>query len=204
MVKVSASILSKNFSQASVDAVKSADLLQLDVMDGEFVPQKTPWADTMDFLETDLPKDIHLMVMNPEEHIDDFIDAGASRIAFHFEATDNPESVIGLICARGISVGIAINPNTPVEKIFHLLDEIDFVLLMTVTPGASGQGFKKSVLDKIRLIKKRRPDLEVEVDGGINEKTAKLAVDAGADIVVSDSYINADPEFRIKLLQKIK
>ncbi|MFH1589617.1 MAG: ribulose-phosphate 3-epimerase [archaeon] len=204
MVKVSASILSKNFSQEAVDSVKSADYLQLDIMDGEFVPQTTPWADAIDFLETNLPKEVHLMVMNPEEHVDDFIDAGADRIAFHIEATQNPEAVIGMIHVRGVKAGIAINPSTSVETIFPFLEEIEFVIVMSVEPGASGQNFKKSALEKIKVIKRRNPGVEVEIDGGIDDETARLAVDAGADIVVSDSFLQkGDPEKQIAILHSI-
>ncbi|MFH1770239.1 MAG: ribulose-phosphate 3-epimerase [archaeon] len=203
MVKVSASVLSRNFSQEAVDAVKSADMLQLDIMDGEFVPHRTIWADSIDFIKTDLIKDVHLMIMRPEEHVEDFMDSGADRIAFHVEATDVPQAVIGLIQGRGIKAGIAINPETPLENILPFLEEVDFVLVMTVNPGASGGGFIDEALNKVRLIRKNFPNLEIEVDGGIDSETAKLAVNAGADIVVSDTYINVDPEERIRILKDI-
>lgn len=204
MVLVSASVLAENCSQDAVDSVKSADMLHLDILDGKFVPGKTIWADTVALIKTDLPKRVHLMTMNPEEHVQDFIDAEVDGISFHIEATEVPEAVIGLIKQGGVKAGIAIGVDTPVEKIFPYLEEVDFVLVMPIRPGASGRGFEKSSLDKIRVIKNKFPDVEIVVDGGINNETGKLVVDAGADIIISDSYIhNGNPEERIRILKNI-
>ncbi|MBU0471161.1 MAG: ribulose-phosphate 3-epimerase [Nanoarchaeota archaeon] len=204
MAKVSASVLSENFSQEAVDEVSSADFLQLDVMDGLFVPNKTIWADTVNLIKTSLPKDVHLMIIDPEEFVQEFIDAGADRIAFHIEATEYPESVIGQIQGAGLKAGIALSIETPVKKIFPFLENIDYVIVMPIIPGASGQKFDKRVLEKIKAIRAKNPDIEIEVDGGIDGKTGKLVVEAGADILVADSFIHSgDAKERIKILKNI-
>ncbi|NQU98462.1 ribulose-phosphate 3-epimerase [Candidatus Woesearchaeota archaeon] len=204
MAKVSVSILNENFTQEAVDSVKSADMIHFDIIDGRFVPDKTVWADVVDLLRTDLPKDVHLMTVNPEEHVDEFLDAGADRISFHIEATDCPESIIGLIHAKGVKAGIAIKPSTDLEAISRFLKDVEFVLVMSVEPGASGQGFIESIIDKIKDIKKRFPNLEIEVDGGIDDKTGKQVIEAGANILVSDSYIHeGNSKEKIDVLKKI-
>jgi len=202
-IKVAPSILADNFTQEAVDKVKSADLIHIDIMDGEFVPTKTVWADLVAELETDLPKDVHLMIMNPEEYIDEFIDAGADSISFHIEATDVPEAVIGLIQSKGVKAGIVINPETSVEKIMPFLEEVDFVLVMSVNPGKGGQSFIEKTLDKVKFIREKFPNLDIEVDGGIDGETAKLAVKAGVNILVSGTYIySGDTEKKIRELRK--
>ncbi|MBU0666465.1 MAG: ribulose-phosphate 3-epimerase [Nanoarchaeota archaeon] len=204
MVKVSASVLAEGFSQEAVDAVNSADMLQLDIMDGEFVPHKTIGSKEVAELVTDLPKDVHLMILNPEEYVEEFIEAGADRISFHLEATNCPEAIIGLVHASGIKVGIALSIETPLVDIIPYIRDIDFVNIMPIKPGASGQEFDMAVLDKIKFIKQKFPNLEIEVDGGINHETAFLVVEAGADILVSDTFIfSGDTEERIRLLQNL-
>ncbi|MBU1201726.1 MAG: ribulose-phosphate 3-epimerase [Nanoarchaeota archaeon] len=202
MVKISVSILAANFSQEAIDRASSADMIHFDVMDGEFVPKKTIWSDEVAELKTTLIKDVHLMIENPEEYVEEFIDAGAERIAFHVEATDNPEAVIGLIQSKGIKAGITLNPETPIEKIVDFLDSVDFVLIMSVRPGEGGQSFMNESLEKIKMIKKAYPKLEIEIDGGINAETAKLAKEAGVDTLVVGTFIfSGEPKERIRELR---
>lgn len=203
-IKIAPSIMAGNFSQEAVDSVKTADLIHIDIMDGEFVPNKTIWYEQVEELETDLPKDVHLMIMNPEEVVDEFIDAGAGRISFHIEATENPEAVIGLVQHRGVEVGIALNPETSADKVMPFLEDVDFVLVMSVHPGKGGQEFIEDVLPKIELIRSKFPNLDIAVDGGINADTAKGVVEAGANILISGSYLfSENVEERISKLKQL-
>ncbi|MFC2135643.1 ribulose-phosphate 3-epimerase [Bacteroidota bacterium] len=191
-IKISASIMAENFTQESVDRAKSADFIHFDIMNGTFVPQQSIWSELVDKLETELPKDVHLMIDNPEEYVDEFIDAGASRVAFHAEATDVPESVIGLIHLKNAEAGLAINPESDLKKLFPLIEEVDYVLIMSVNPGKGGQKFIDDVLKKVIVIRDKFPDLDIAIDGGIDNVTAKKAVDAGANILVTGTYIFSD------------
>ncbi|MBC8495581.1 ribulose-phosphate 3-epimerase [archaeon] len=204
MVKISASLLEEGFFQDVVDKVKSADMIHFDVMDGEFVPRKTIWTEEVASVDTKLLKDVHLMVLQPEDFIQDFIDAGADMISFHIEATDVPEAIIGMIQHQSVKAGITIKPKTDVSEIVRFLPDIDFVLIMSVEPGLGGQSFIKDSLEKVRFIRKNYPDLDIEIDGGINEETAKLAVKAGVTILVSGTYLFKDPENRINLLKNME
>jgi len=189
MTKISASLLAGNFSQEAADRVHVADMLHFDIMDGEFVPEKTIWSHEVAHISTPLIKEVHLMIQNPEEYIDEFADAGAERISFHIEATNAPQAVIGLIQNKGIKVGITINPSTPIADILDFIEEIDYVLVMSVIPGKGGQKFMPEAIEKIRRLKKHYPKLEIEVDGGINAETGAQCVKAGADILVVGTYI---------------
>ena len=202
-VKISVSIMAGNFTQDAVDRVASADMIHIDVMDGEFVPNKSVWAEFISELDTELIKEVHLMIMNPEEYVEEFITAGADRISFHIEATDVPESIIGTLQAAGVKAGITINPETAIEEIDDLLGEVDYVLVMSVHPGKGGQSFITEVLDKVKYIKLKQPNLEVEIDGGIDGKTAKKVIKAGVDILVSGTFIySGDSKKNIRELRK--
>jgi len=204
MVKVAASILAANFSQQGADLVKNADIVHIDVMDGEFVSQKTVWTEVVIGLETNLPKDVHLMVMNPEEYVEEFIDAGAAMVSFHIESTDVPEAVIGLIQAKGAKAGITLKPGTHIDMIKPYLDSVDFVLVMSVEPGKGGQGFKEEALQKVIFLRNNYPNLDIEIDGGINEETAKKAIDVGANILVVGTYLfTGTPEEQISKLKNL-
>ena len=180
------------------------EMIQIDIMDGKFV-QNTTWGTPDEILELHLPVlfEVHLMVENPEEVVGDWVRVGAHRIIFHIEATKNPGLVIEKIRPFGREVGIAINPETPIAALSEWLHLIDYVLVMGVTPGASGQKFQSKVLAKIREIKKIRPGLKVGVDGGVNFDTAKEIAAAGADAINAASAIfeYPDPEEAIKILQ---
>ncbi len=204
MTKISASILSEDFSQEAVDSANNADMIHFDIMDGDYVPQTTVGSEVVEELETDLPKDVHLMVQNPEEFIDEYANAGASRISFHIEATSSPEAVIGMIHARGLKAGIALEPATSIADIIDYIEEIDFLLIMCVKAGMGGQKFKGEILEKIRRIRRHYPNLEIEVDGGINEQIGAAVVKAGANVLVSGTYIFSDEAAKnIKKLQDL-
>jgi ribulose-phosphate 3-epimerase len=193
-ILIAPSILSANFGKlneeiASVD--RCADLIHCDVMDGCFVPNITFGNEVIKCIKSSKPLDIHLMIANPEKHIGTFASCNEkiSMVSFHLEATKKPAKIIKLVKDRGIRAGIAIKPKTPLTRIFPFLSELDFVLIMTVEPGFGGQKFIQSTLPKVEKLRKLAPDLDIEVDGGINAETAKLAVKAGANILVSGSYI---------------
>jgi len=189
MIRVSVSLMAGDFSQDAADKVHEAELLHFDVMDGEFVPKKTIGAEDVARIATPSIKEVHLMVQNPEEYIDDFADAGAERISFHVEATQSPAAVIGLIHNRGLQAGITLNPSTSIADIVDFIEEIDYVLIMSVLPGKGGQEFMPEALEKIRRLRKHYPDLEIEVDGGINAITGAECVNAGANTLVAGTFI---------------
>jgi len=192
---VTASILSADLGrlQAEVDSLKGvADWIQVDVMDGHFVPNLTFGAPVLKSLKTSLPLDIHLMVTNPADRVKEFLDVGAKHITFHAEAvlkTEDRKTLIAAIRKGGATAGIAINPATDVDTILDVLDDIDLVLVMSVVPGFSGQSFMDGVLKKVEWIRGKKPDLMIQMDGGIDEKTAPLCRKAGADNLVSASYL---------------
>ncbi|MEK6949825.1 MAG: ribulose-phosphate 3-epimerase [Nanoarchaeota archaeon] len=171
-----------------------SDLLQVDVMDNLFVPNITPQAELLKKFNTKVPLDIHLMVKEPsEEYIKTFINANKilkiNNITIHYEACGNLEKTLNFIKKNNIIPCIAINPKTPLEKIKKFLDKVDMVLIMTVEPGFSGQKFIEDCMEKVKELRKLKPSLDIEVDGGINDKTASIAVKAGANVLVVSSFI---------------
>ncbi|MFY4774416.1 ribulose-phosphate 3-epimerase [Metabacillus sp. RGM 3146] len=204
MVKIAPSILSADFSKLAdeIRDVESggADYIHVDVMDGHFVPNITIGPLIVEAIRpiTKLPLDVHLMIENPDHYIPAFAKAGADIITVHAEASPHLHRTIQLIKSHGIKAGVVLNPATPAEHIQHVLEDIDMVLLMTVNPGFGGQKFIRSVLPKIQqvseMIKKNQLSVEIEVDGGINEATAKLCTDAGANVLVAGSAIYGNPD----------
>ncbi len=191
---ITASILSADLShlQDEVDGVSSADWIQVDVMDGHFVPNLSFGAPVMRCVKTTLPLDIHLMVSNPADRLQEFVDLKPKNITFHAEAvTTTPErtALIDRIHAAGMMAGIALNPDTPLSTIDDVFEAIDLLLVMSVHPGFSGQSFIPAVLEKVREARKKRPDLMIQMDGGINTNTASLAKEAGANNLVAASAI---------------
>ena len=181
----------KEFQEKIKKIAPYADTVQIDIMDGAFVPNTT-WADAdiIEHLHSPMKFEAHLMVENPEHGtIEKWAKAGAFRIIFHIEATRQPEECIGQIKKFKREVGIAINPKTPVEKIKKLLPKIDYVLVMGVTPGFSGQKFQSIALQKIKQIHRLAPKVTISVDGGVDKNTAKKLYAAGADALCSASSI---------------
>jgi ribulose-phosphate 3-epimerase len=191
-IKIAPSILSADFGKlneeiASVEPY--SDLLHVDVMDGHFVPNITIGPPIVKCIKTSLPLDCHLMIDNPDDFIEAFVKAGADNITIHQETCPHLNRSIQKIKALGVKAGVSINPATPIEMIEEELEDVDLVLIMSVNPGFGGQEFIESSLGKIAALRELVPDLDIQVDGGINAETAKLCVEAGANILVAGSYI---------------
>lgn len=199
MIKIAPSILSADFSRLGEeikDVEKGgADYIHVDVMDGHFVPNITIGPLIVEAIRpiTSLPLDVHLMIENPDQYIPTFAKAGADIITVHVETCPHLHRTIQLIKSQGIKAGVVLNPHTPVSMIEHVLEDIDMVLLMTVNPGFGGQKFIHSVLPKIKqvadMVHERNLQVEIEVDGGVNVETAKLCVEAGANVLVAGSAV---------------
>lgn len=197
MAIVAPSILSANFAYLlqEVQEVYSygAQYLHIDVMDGHFVPNITLGPTVFKHLRPHIPMvfDVHLMITNPQKYIKDFVQAGADVITFHFEVVSNIKEVIELIKSYNIKAGLSIKPHTDVRVLEPYLGDLDLILVMSVEPGFGGQKFMPIALDKIRYLKTRQQEFRylIEVDGGINQETGKMCVEAGADILVAGNYI---------------
>lgn len=174
-----------------------AKIVHLDVMDGQFVPPITFGDAYVKSLRSVAPSalfEAHLMTLTPERHFDAFIEAGCGRIIFHSEVAPHAHRLIQQLKQAGVEAGIAINPGTPVEAVLPMLGDVDLVLAMTVNPGWGGQAFIESTLDKIRRIRALRPDVLIEVDGGIDPRTLPIVCDAGANVFVVGSYLAKAPD----------
>lgn len=198
MLKIAPSILSADFSKLGdeiKDVEKDVDYIHVDVMDGHFVPNITIGPLIVESIRpiTQLPLDVHLMIENPEQYVPAFAKAGADIISVHQEATPHLHRVIQQIKNEGVKPGVVINPATPVESIMPILGDVDLVLVMTVNPGFGGQSFIESTLSKIKQLKELKQQYnyhyEIEVDGGVKPETAKVCVDAGAEVLVAGSAI---------------
>ncbi|MBL6664424.1 MAG: ribulose-phosphate 3-epimerase [Rickettsiales bacterium] len=199
MIKISPSILSADFSKLGEEIQEidnaGADYIHIDVMDGSFVPNMTIGNEVVKSIRkcSNLTFDVHLMIDNPEKHIDNFAAAGSDIITIHLESTNKLQETISLIKSHNKKVGISIKPQTHEDSLDPIINQIDLILVMTVNPGFGGQKFMDSQLEKIRnirhKIKKSGQNIELEVDGGINKETAKLVIEAGADVLVAGSYI---------------
>ncbi|MCD6453240.1 MAG: ribulose-phosphate 3-epimerase [Dehalococcoidales bacterium] len=198
-VKLAPSILSADFSclgEQVAEATKAgADYIHIDVMDGHFVPKITIGAPVVAAIRrwTHLPLDVHLMVESPQPQIKQFVDAGADIITVHIEADPDVSGLVREIKRRGVRVGVALNPVTPIRAVSKILAELDLVLVMTVNPGSAGQPFIEGMLDKIACLRaeldKQKLAAELEVDGGINTRTASRVVEAGARVLVTGAAV---------------
>ena len=214
MVKIAPSILSADFGKLADEIrriEKYVDMLHIDVMDGHFVPNITFGPPVIRSIRvvTKLPFDVHLMVTNPDNYVDQFIDAGANLLSVHVETAVHLNRTISNIKKKGAKAGVVLNPSTPLSALDHVLSDVDMVLIMTVNPGFGGQSFIKSMLPKIRalrqMIDKAKLDVEIEVDGGINEQTILRSKEAGATRFIATSYLfhATDPQKQHHLLKNV-
>lgn len=199
MIKISPSILSSDYGKLAEELKRmeecGADMLHIDVMDGHFVPNITLGAPIVKCIRkaSSLPFDVHLMISDPYKYIPDFINAGSDIITFHIEADSDVDKTIDLILSSGKKAGLSLKPNTEAQAVFPYLDKLLMVLVMTVEPGFGGQSFMTDMMPKIEKIKneidRRGLSIDIQVDGGINEKTITTAAKAGANVFVSGNAI---------------
>ena len=214
MIKLAPSILSADFGILRDQVVEAqeggADYIHIDLMDGQFVPNLTMGPLIVDAVRksTDLPLDVHMMVLEPGRFVNELVDIGADILTVHFESTKHIHRTILDIKNAGAKAGIAVNPGTSFEVAKELLDQIDLVLVMTVNPGYSGQEFIKSMLPKIKNVREMLDnsvsEAELEVDGGVNADTVRLVVEAGADVIVAGSAVYNDKYSVAQSIKKIR
>jgi ribulose-phosphate 3-epimerase len=173
-------------------------VLHLDVMDGHFVPNLTYGMPIVKGLRrhTDMPLDVHLMISDPMKYAKPMVDAGADLLTFHVEAVDDATAVAGQIRDLGVAVGVALNPDTPLESISQCVDDVDMVLVMSVNAGFGGQSFNPVALDKLRSLRAAHPDLLLQIDGGMNDQTIGSAAAAGCDLFVVGSAIFGKDDYQ--------
>lgn len=192
-IKLAPSILSADHAHVNQEIKQVeplAKLIHVDIMDGVFVPNKTFKPDFVQTIQTPIPLDVHLMVHDPSNDlIKAFIDAGAHSITVHQEACSNLTQTINFIKQQNTNVCIALKPKTPLDTILPVLDLLNMVLIMTVEPGEAGQAFIAQPLQKVTKLRELKPDLDIEVDGGVSKETIRQCYDAGANVFVAGSAI---------------
>ena len=196
-IKIAPSILASNFSKLNDEVISienaGADFIQLDIMDGHFVPNLTFGPPIIKSLRnlTKLPFDVHLMVSNPDTLLDDYVNAGANIITVHVEACNHLARTLHYIKSKGCKAGVAINPHTDIQFIENVIEDLDLILIMTVNPGFGGQKFIKSMFKKISLVKEiiSSRDIFLEVDGGITKENSKEVINAGANVLVAGTSV---------------
>jgi ribulose-phosphate 3-epimerase len=208
-IHVSVSILAEDFSLLGevLKTIEDAggDSVHLDILDGVFAPNLSFGPVIIKGIRklTTLPLHAHLMIQYPEKYLADYIDVGCSQIYFHLESEGNPENIINKIHDMKAKCGIVLNPDTPTSTIEPYLEKIDSVLIMSVYPGFSGQKFIPEVLSKIEKIRETSPELDIAVDGGINDETIDSVLNSGANIIIANSYVFSSPD-RAKAVRRLK
>lgn len=205
-IKIAPSILSADFAKlgAELKAITDAgaDYIHIDVMDGSFVPNITIGNEVVKSIRGSSPLvfDVHLMINNPDLHVKNFADAGADIITIHAEAVIHLDRSLALIKSLGKKAGVSLVPSTSENVLDYVMDKVDLILVMTVNPGFGGQKFLASQLAKIKNIRekiiKSGRKIDLQVDGGINPETARMVIEAGADVLVSGSYIFGSGDYK--------
>jgi len=213
MIKIAPSLLSADFVrlEEEINNIQKAgaDILHLDVMDGHFVPNLTFGLPVIKQIKdiTKIPIDVHLMVTNPDKYLDTLGKWNIDYVSFHQEAETHIHRQLKVLQKYGVKAGIALNPATPVETIFPVVADLDFVLIMSVNPGFGGQSFLPLVYDKIEKLRKFsaeiNPELEIEVDGGVNKSNAPKLISKGTDILVAGSFVFGSDNYK-KQIQSLK
>ncbi len=208
VVKISPSILASDYAnlQSELDRISVSDMIHIDVMDGHFVPNISIGAPVVAACKKvcNVPFDVHLMISNPLDYAEDFAKAGADIICFHTECESDIEQTVDKILSLGKKAALAIKPATPIDDVVKYLDKLSMVLVMTVEPGFGGQSFMESTMPKIEALRKINPNIDIEVDGGINADTVKIAAKAGANVFVAGSAVfkSENPAETIAVLKK--
>ena len=203
---VAPSILSADFGRLNEDIATvddHCDYIHVDVMDGHFVPNLTFGAPVVKYIKSSKPLDVHLMIENPENYIEDFAKAGADILTCHIEACDDPAKFLADVKSHGMKAGLSVKPGTDVKELEPYLNDMDWVLVMSVEPGFGGQSFMPVSLDKIKWLRERRADLDIAVDGGIKADTGAQCVEAGANVLIAGSYI-FKAEDRVAAIESLK
>lgn len=206
-MKISPSMLASDYAnlEAELKKCESAELIHLDVMDGHFVPNISIGAPVIKAMKRvcSVPFDVHLMISDPLKYIEDFADAGADIITFHTECDSDINETINKILECGCKAALAVKPATPVEAVYPYIDKLSMVLVMTVEPGFGGQSFMENMMPKIERLRADFPDIDIQVDGGVNAETIKTCAKAGANVFVAGSAVfkSENPQETIALLK---
>lgn len=209
-IKISPSVLASDYANLESELKKcenaGAELIHVDVMDGHFVPNISIGAPVIKAMKKvcNIPFDVHLMISDPLKYIEDFADAGADIITFHTECESDINETINKILECGCKASLSVKPNTPIEAVYPYIDKLSMVLVMTVEPGFGGQSFMTDMMSKVENLRKDFPQIDIEVDGGVNAETIKICANSGANVFVAGSAVfkSKNPTKTIALLKE--